>query len=448
MHKKEQTLPQKKEEITKVPSVQEEEPATEKKSFFGRLKEKIVGKKEEPAPIELKEILSEKQAEVKEALPEKKVVPPAPKKEERTIPPLLKKIEAKVTAAPKPVFKEEIPAIPEKKEQPVPISAPPQEHKPAAAAPQTKEVPVERPTEEKAEESAEKKSFFGLIKEKITKQVISEEKFEELFFDLEMVLLENNVAVEVIDKIKLDLKKEIVDVPITRGKIGDAILDALKKSVKDVLSVRSEDIVQKIKAKHDRPFVMVFVGVNGSGKTTTIAKVVHLLQQKGLKSVIAASDTFRAAAMEQLQKHADALGVKLIKHDYGSDPAAVAFDAIAHAKAKGVDVVMIDTAGRLHSNENLMEELKKVVRVAKPDLTIFIGESITGNDCVEQARQFNLATNIHGIILSKADVDEKGGAALSVSYVTGKPVLYLGTGQRYQDLEPFDPDKIMGSMGL
>jgi len=161
---------------------------------------------------------------------------------------------------------------------------------------------------------------------------------------------------------------------------------------------------------------------------------VNLFKKNGLKCVIAASDTFRAAAIQQLQEHADKLGVKMIKHDYGADPAAVAFDAIKYAEANRADVVLIDTAGRLHSNVNLMDEMKKVVRVAKPDLKIFIGESITGNDCVEQAKKFNEAIGIDGIILAKADLDDRGGAAISVSFVTKKPILYIGTGQGYDDL--------------
>ena len=192
----------------------------------------------------------------------------------------------------------------------------------------------------------------------------------------------------------------------------------------------------------------MFFGINGSGKTTTIAKMTKMLLDKKLKVVIAASDTFRAAAIHQLQEHADKLGVKLIKHDYGADPAAVAFDAIKYAEAHGIDVVLIDTAGRLHSNVNLIDEMKKVARVAKPDMKIFVGESITGNDCVEQARSFNEAIGIDGIILAKADVDEKGGAAVSVSYITKKPILFLGTGQGYDDLTPFRSELIVESLGL
>jgi fused signal recognition particle receptor len=202
------------------------------------------------------------------------------------------------------------------------------------------------------------------------------------------------------------------------------------------------------KAKEKKPLVICFVGINGSGKTTTIAKMVKFFQNNGMSCVMAASDTFRAAAIDQLQKHSDNLGVKLIKHDYGSDAAAVAFDAVKHAESKNIDIVLIDTAGRMHSNVNLMEEMEKIIRVAKPDLKIFVGESITGNDCTEQAQKFNESIGIDGIVLSKADVDEKGGAAISVSHVTGKPILYLGIGQNYEDLKEFDPSIVLKSLDL
>lgn len=194
--------------------------------------------------------------------------------------------------------------------------------------------------------------------------------------------------------------------------------------------------------------MIVFFGINGSGKTTTIAKFAHLLQQNKLSCVMAAADTFRAAAIDQLEEHASKLKIELIKHDYGADPAAVAFDAVKHAKAKKIDVVLVDTAGRMHSNTGLVDEMKKIIRVVKPDLKLFIGESITGNDCIEQAKTFDAAIGIDGIILSKADIDDKGGAAVSVSYVTKKPIFYLGTGQNYSDLKEFDKETITKNIGL
>ncbi|MBI5391849.1 signal recognition particle-docking protein FtsY [Candidatus Woesearchaeota archaeon] len=296
------------------------------------------------------------------------------------------------------------------------------------------------------ETKGEKKGFFSSIKEKIVTTKISEEKFNELFWELELGLLENNVAVEAIEKIKDDLKQGLVEKPIKRGAVEEAISQSLKKSITSLFDQPQIDLLTQVKKK--KPFVICLVGINGSGKTTTIAKLVYHFQQQKLSCVIAAADTFRAAAIQQLEEHGKNLNVKVIKQDYGSDAAAVAFDTIKHAEAKKIDVVLIDTAGRLHSNKDLIREMEKIVRVAKPDLKIFVGESITGNDCVEQAREFNQAINLDGIILSKADIDEKGGAAISVSYITKKPILFLGIGQEYKDLEPFEKEKLIASLGL
>ena len=290
------------------------------------------------------------------------------------------------------------------------------------------------------------KTFFEKITETVTKVSLSDKKFEEIFWDLEVTLLENNVAIEVIEKIKQDLKKELVENKVSRKEIENRIIQTLTISILELFDVPSINILEESK-KH-KPYVIMFVGINGAGKTTTLAKFIHLLKKNNKTCVVGACDTFRAAAIQQLQEHTDKLGVKIIKHDYGADPAAVAFDTISHAKAKDIDVVLIDTAGRLHSNKNLMQELEKINRVAKPHLKIFIGESLAGNDVVEQVKLFNEQIGIDGIILSKADTDEKGGAAISVSYVTGKPILYLGVGQTYEDLEEFDKNKILKKLEL
>ena len=230
-----------------------------------------------------------------------------------------------------------------------------------------------------------------------------------------------------------------------RGKVEETIEEALKKSIEG-LFVDDFDLEKEIKKK--KPYVIVFFGINGSGKTTSIARLAYLLKEKGLKCVMAAADTFRAAAIQQLEEHGKKLDIKVIKHDYGSDPAAVAFDAIKHAEAKGLDIVLVDTAGRMHSNMDLIREMEKIVRVSKPDLKIFVGEAITGNDCIEQASIFNSAIGIDGIILTKQDIAEKGGASVSVSYITKKPIIYMGVGQDYKDLIKFDKEKIIKGLGL
>jgi len=192
----------------------------------------------------------------------------------------------------------------------------------------------------------------------------------------------------------------------------------------------------------------VFFGINGTGKTTTIAKVANLLLKNKISCVLAAGDTFRAASIEQIQHHADNLNLKVIKHDYGADPAAVAFDAIKHAKAHNIDAVLIDTAGRMHTSGNLLSEMEKICRVTDPDLKIFVAESIAGNDAIQQAKNFDETIGIDGAILTKADVDDKGGTAISISYVTKKPILFLGTGQEYDNIEVFNKEKFIEHLGL
>jgi len=307
-------------------------------------------------------------------------------------------------------------------------------------AKEEKPLEVEKPTE------PEKKGIFKTITEKVVTKKINEKQFEKFFWDLEVTLLENNVAVEVIEKIKANLQQEIVEKPIKRTKIEDTIKSILQDSLKGLFDVEKIDLLAKVKEK--KPYVICFVGINGSGKTTTIAKIAHMFKNSGLSCVLVASDTWRQAAIEQLGQWAQKLNVPIIKHSYGSDPAAVAYDGVAMAKARNQDVVLIDTAGRMHSNTNLMDEMKKIIRVAQPDMKIFIGESITGNDCVEQAKKFDEAIGIDGIILSKADIDEKGGAAISVSYVVKKPIMYIGTGQELTDLREFNPDIVVQGLGL
>ena len=316
---------------------------------------------------------------------------------------------------------------------------------------EAKEIEISKKEEKEVEEKAEEKkeSLFEKIKKTFTSVKLNEEHFDKIFEGLEVVLVENSVAIEVIQEIKKDLKKELIGYVIERKKIGDEIREALKRVIKNIL-IEPYNLVEKIKdgLKKEKPYKIVFFGINGGGKTTSIAKIASLLKKENISCVLAAGDTFRAASIEQLGMHASNLKIEIIKHDYGADPAAVAFDAIKHAKAEDIDVVLIDTAGRMHSNANLMSEMEKICRVAKPSLKIFVGEAITGNDATEQAKSFNNSVGIDGIILTKSDVDEQGGAIISVSYVTKKPILYLGTGQEYKDIEEFDREKVLKALGF
>jgi len=291
------------------------------------------------------------------------------------------------------------------------------------------------------------KSFFQKIKDKITKVKISEQEFNEYSEELEMLLIENNVALEVAEKIIKDLKERVVGKELLRKEIEGEIRDSLRDIIEEIL-IEPFSLVNNIKEKKQKPYVILFCGVNGTGKTTTIAKLAYSLKQRGLTSILAAADTFRAASIEQIKEHGEKLGIKVISHEYGSDPAAVAFDAIEYAKKHKIDAVLIDTAGRMHTAKNLMAQIEKIAKVSNADAKIFVGESITGNDSIEQVRSFDAAVKIDGIILSKADVDEKGGTALSVGYVTKKPILYLGTGQEYDKLEPFNKRKFIEKLGL
>jgi len=309
--------------------------------------------------------------------------------------------------------------------------------------PKTEKKEEPRPKElVKLEEKEKKKGIFEELARVITETKISEDYFNKIFSSLETELLQNNVAVEVTDKLRAELKLDLVGQSLKRGELADKVHKELHELLLDIFQTPAPIDLVKMAEEH-KPLILLFVGVNGVGKTTTLAKVADWLQKQGLKCVFAASDTFRAASIEQLQAHAEKLGVELIKHDYGADPAAVAFDAIKHAKAKNIDVVLIDTAGRQHANVDLMAELQKIKRVTKPQLTVLTVDSLTGNDAVEQARLFNEKIGIDGSILSKVDADEKGGALLSVAYTTKKPILFLGMGQRYEDLEKFEPDKIV-----
>jgi fused signal recognition particle receptor len=302
----------------------------------------------------------------------------------------------------------------------------------------------------KLEEEPETKGIFGKIGQKINTVKITEEQFQTYSEELENLLLENNVALEVAERITRELRNKIMGKEIMKKEIEEEIKDAFKEIINEIL-IEPFDVLERIEEKHRKtkePYVILFCGINGSGKTTTIAKIAGWLKRKGISCVIAASDTFRAASIEQIKEHGEKIGVHVISNDYGVDPASVAFDAIQYAKKNFIQCVLIDTAGRMHTAKNLIKEIEKISRVTKPDLKVFIGESITGNDAVEQVKSFNEAIGIDGIVLTKADIDEKGGTALSLGYVTKKPILYLGTGQAYDAIEPFDKKSFIRKLGL
>jgi fused signal recognition particle receptor len=287
----------------------------------------------------------------------------------------------------------------------------------------------------------EEKGILEKIKRKVTEKKIEEADVKDILKDLEMNLISSDVALEVAEKICNDLKNNLVGKFIKRGEIENVIRNSFRDSILDILKVEGFDLLEKVKTK--KPFLIVFLGFNGSGKTTSIARIGHLLKKNGLSCVFAAGDCFRAASIEQLEEHGKKLGIEVIKHKYGADPAAVIFDAVKHAKSKDIDIVLADTAGRTHANVNLMDELKKIVKVNKPDLKILVLDALTGNDVYDQCKTFNDAVGVDALIITKADVYEKGGATLSASFTIKKPILYLGVGQKYEDLEKFDSNKIV-----
>lgn len=289
----------------------------------------------------------------------------------------------------------------------------------------------------KAKKSPEQKK--DVFSETRSGKKLREGKLEDLLWDLEMALLESDVALPVVEKIKASVKEDLLGKKVKRGvEISNAVEISLKNAINEVLAQNPVNLDTYVKS-HKKPVILMFVGVNGTGKTTAIAKIAYRLQKKKISCVMAAADTFRAGAIEQLQKHSENLGVKLIKHQAGADPAAVAFDAIEHAKARHKDVVLVDTAGRMHSNINLMDEMKKIKRIAPPDMIIFVGDALAGNDTVIQAQKFEEVVGIDCAILTKIDADAKGGAALSIAYAVGKPIAFVGVGQEYDDLLAFDP---------
>jgi len=291
-----------------------------------------------------------------------------------------------------------------------------------------------------------KSGLKGLVN-KVTTTELKADNLRPILADFKLTLAENDVAFPVADRICDELEKRLTGVQVKRLEDRKKIVeDNLRQVLLEVmLAEKGIDLLDRAAEKRTKkePLVLLFVGINGTGKTTTIAKVAQFFKDKKYSVVLAASDTYRAGSIEQLDEHAKRLGLRIIKGVYGGDPAAVAYDAVSHAKSHGTNIVLVDTAGRMQTNQNLMNELQKVKRVVHPDITIFTVDSLIGNDAVTQAEEFNNSIGIDATILTKVDADVKGGSALSVTYVTQKPILFIGVGQTYSDLELFEPEKFV-----
>ena len=278
------------------------------------------------------------------------------------------------------------------------------------------------------------------------KVIIEEEDLEEPLQDLELALLSSDVEMSVADRILDTVREKMIGETRAQVQTTDQLVtEALHDALLDVISVGQFNFEQRI-AEADKPVTIVFTGVNGVGKTTSIAKLSEWLHDRGYSSVLANGDTYRAGANEQIREHAEALDRKLIAHEQGGDPAAVIYDGVEYAEANDIDVVLGDTAGRLHTSNDLMAQLEKIDRVVDPDMTLFVDEAVAGQDAVKRAQEFDDAAAVDGSILTKADADSSGGAAISIAYVTGKPILFLGVGQGYDDLRRFDPEELVDEL--
>ncbi len=422
----EKRIPKAEAEEALAPEVLEAMKEIEAEEKAKKIKERPKKVEEKPKRVEEKPARLEKPMPVGKPMPLEKPAPvEKPKPVERHAP-----AEIKVREGPK----DERPKKEEPKEEWV-------EEKPEVEI-QYSHLEPARPAEEtrkEADERVEKKIKIGFGAKLKTvfgaKARLSESEIEEITWNLQVGLMESDVAMEVADAITAELKKRLSSAEFKDPK--GQVREIFKSTLFDILESGGRlDFFEFVK-KHPKPVKIVFFGINGTGKTTTIAKVAYMLKKRGFSVVAAAGDTFRAGAQEQLGKHMERVGVKMIHHQRGGDAAAVVFDAIKHANAEGIDVVLADTSGRMQSDADLMGEMEKIVRVNKPDLKVFIGDALTGNDAVEQAREFNNKIGIDAAVLAKCDAS-KGGAALSVSYITKKPIIFLGMGQTYDDLKPFD----------
>jgi fused signal recognition particle receptor len=295
------------------------------------------------------------------------------------------------------------------------------------------------------------KKAFSRAAKGIAQKELTEKVLDDILLDLQIALLESDIAQEVVDNLSVKLKKELIGLKLEKEQEAtDIVQSKLQTALAEIFARTSRfDLFERIKTKKDArggPFVVAFLGINGTGKTTTVAKIANLLRKAGFSVVMAAGDTHRAGAIEQLEQHANRLSLKIVKQRYGADPSSVGRDAYDHAKKNHIDIVLLDTAGRMQTSKNLMDEMGKIVRVVKPDVKIFIGDALAGNDTINQAREFFQYTNFDGAILTKVDADAKGGSAISIAHITSRPIVYIGVGQGYDDIIPFDSNKFISSL--
>ena len=287
------------------------------------------------------------------------------------------------------------------------------------------------------------RNAFSSAAKSLGEKELKEKDIDEVLMQLEISLLESDVATEVTDSIKSDLKEKLIGTKVNKNEIEKFVKDSLIESISGLFDSAGEvDLLSNIVSKKEsiEPYIILFLGINGTGKTTTLAKIAHLLKKSKISVVVAAADTFRAGAIEQLKEHTNRLNLKIVAQNYGSDPAAVARDAVLYAKSHKIDCVLVDTAGRMQTSKNLMEQIEKITNVVKPDFKIFVGDSLAGNDTVNQAKEFHEHTKFDAAILTKSDADARGGAALSIVKVTSTPIIYVGVGQEYEDLKAFDKE--------
>lgn len=295
------------------------------------------------------------------------------------------------------------------------------------------------------------KKAFSRAAKSVAQKELTEKVLDDVLLDLQIALLESDVAQEVVDELSEKLKKELLGLKVEKEQEATEIVQSkLRTAVAEIFARTNRfDLIEKIKMKKEAkggPFVVVFLGINGTGKTTTVAKIANLLRKAGFSVVVAAGDTHRAGAIEQLEQHTNRLFLKIVKQRYGADPSSVGRDAYDHAKKNHIDIVLMDTAGRMQTSKNLMDEMGKIVRVVKPDVKLFIGDALAGNDTINQAREFFHYTNFDGAILTKVDADAKGGSAISIAHITSRPIVYIGIGQGYDDIIPFDSNKFIASL--